>query len=145
MKSPLILWLTVASACFAAPVDFNRDVQPILSENCYHCHGPDAGARKADLRLDTKEGAYRTKDDITPVKPGDSAGSDAIVRIFSSEKDEVMPPPKSNRKLTEAQKEMLKRWVDEGAQWGEHWAFVAPRRAAVPGISDFRFQISDLE
>ncbi len=133
MKSPLLPFLLLAVACLAETVDFNRDVQPILSENCYHCHGPDAGARKAELRLDKKEGAYRTKDDITPVKPGDSAGSDVIARIFSSEKDEVMPPPKSNRKLTDAQKELLKRWVEEGAKWGEHWAFIAPKRAAVPG------------
>ncbi len=145
MKLSAISQIILAAACAAEPVDFNRDIQPILSENCYHCHGPDAGARKAELRLDTKEGAYRTKEDITPVKPGDSAHSDAIVRIFSTEKDEVMPPPKSNRKLTEAQKEMLKRWVDEGAKWGEHWAFVAPKRAVVPGISDFGFQISDWE
>ena len=135
MKSPLIVWLSVASACFAEPVDFNRDVQPILSENCYHCHGPDAGGRKADLRLDKKEGAYRTADGVTPVKPGDSAGSDVIARIFSADKDEVMPTPKSNRKLTETQKELLKRWVDEGAKWGEHWAFVAPKRAMVPEVS----------
>ena len=135
MKSPLIVWLTLASASVAEPVDFNREVQPILSENCYHCHGPDGGARKGELRLDKKEGAYRTKDGITPVKPGDSAGSEVIARIFSTDKDEVMPTPKSNRKLTDAQKDLLKRWVEEGAKWGEHWAFVAPKRAAVPEIS----------
>ena len=136
MKSPFHVFLFLAATCVAEPVDFNRDVQPILSENCYHCHGPDAGGRKAELRLDKKEGAYRTKDGITPVKPGDSDGSDVIARIFSTEKDEVMPTPKSNRKLTDAQTQLLKRWVEEGAKWGEHWAFVAPKRAAVPGISE---------
>jgi hypothetical protein len=113
-------------------VDFNREIQPILSENCYHCHGPDAKAREADLRLDTREGAYRTKDGITVVKPGDPASSDLVERIFSSDKDDVMPPPKSHRELTEAQKGLLKRWVAEGALWGEHWAFVAPTRPEVP-------------
>ena len=125
MKSVIFPPLLFAAVCAAEPVDFNRDVQPILSENCYHCHGPDGGARKADLRLDKKEGAYRTTDGITPVKPGDSAGSDAIVRVLSTDKDEVMPPTKSHRTLTEAQKQLLKRWVEEGAKWGDHWAFVA--------------------
>jgi hypothetical protein len=127
--------LIVASAlCLAEPgkVDFARDVQPILSENCYHCHGPDGGAREADLRLDRKEGMYRTVDDITVVKPGDSKSSDLVERIFSADRDEVMPPPKSNRHLTEAQKQLLKRWVDEGAPWGEHWAFIQPKRPALP-------------
>ncbi len=134
MKSPLLPALLTATAVQALePVDFNRDVQPILAENCYHCHGPDAGGRKAELRLDKQEGAYRTKDGITVVKPGDSAASDLIIRILSTDKDEVMPAPKSNRKLTEAQKQTLKRWVDEGAKWGEHWAFVAPKRPPVPG------------
>ena len=134
--SSIALFSFAAAVCAAEPVDFNRDVQPILSENCYHCHGPDGAARKADLRLDRKEDAYRTKDDITPVKPGDPAHSDAIVRILSTDKDEVMPPPKSHRTLTEAQKDLLKRWVEEGAKWGEHWAFVAPKKAPVPELSE---------
>jgi len=119
-------------AASAAPVDFAREVQPILSENCYHCHGPDAGSREAKLRLDTKEGAYRTLDGVTVVKPGDTAASDLVVRILSDDKDEVMPPPKSNRHLSGAQKKLLQRWVEEGAPWGEHWAFIAPKRVAVP-------------
>jgi hypothetical protein len=144
MKLPLLSALLLAVAARAVePVDFNRDVQPILSENCYHCHGPDAGGRKADLRLDKKEGAYRTKDGITVVKPGDPENSDLITRIFSTDKDEVMPNPKSNRKLTEAQKQLLKRWVEEGAKWGEHWAFVAPKRAEP--IADFGVRIADWE
>ena len=120
----------------AGTIDFNRDIQPILSENCYHCHGPDAKARKAELRLDTKEGAFRTKDDITVVKPGDSKASELITRVFSSDEDEVMPPPKAHRVLTTAQKDLLRRWVDEGAAWGEHWAFVVPKRPAIPGNAE---------
>jgi hypothetical protein len=140
----LLVFMSV-HAGVAAPIDFNRDIQPILSENCYHCHGPDAKAREAKLRLDTKEGAFRTVDGVTPIKPGDSANSDVIVRILSTDKDDVMPPPKSNRALTAEQKQLLKRWVEEGAPWGEHWAFVAPKRPKVPDISDFGFQVSDLE
>jgi hypothetical protein len=134
MRPPLLLLPALLTLALTAPaaVDFNRDIQPILSENCYHCHGPDGKAREADLRLDTKDGAYRTLDGVTAIKPGDSAASDVIVRILSDDKDEVMPPPKSNRKLTTEQKQLLKQWVDEGAPWGEHWAFVAPVRPAVP-------------
>ena len=122
------LFAAAGSFAFAGTVDFNRDIQPILSENCYHCHGPDAKARKAELRLDVKEGAYRTKDDITVVKPRDSKASELVTRIFSTDDDEMMPPPKANRPLSVAQKELLRRWVDEGAPWGEHWAFVVPVR-----------------
>lgn len=131
---PFIPFAALASAA-GAPVDFNRDVQPLLSENCYHCHGPDSKSREGKLRLDVPdgpEGAYRTDQGITVVKPGSSKDSELISRLFTDDEDEVMPPPKSNRKLTPAQKETLKRWVDEGAKWGEHWAFVAPKRPAVP-------------
>jgi len=136
---PSILLVLSAAATAAAPVDFNRDVQPILSENCFHCHGPDAKKREADLRLDRKDGpqgAYRTKDGVTVIKPGDAAASDAIARVFSGDKDDVMPPPKSNRTLTDVQKRTLKRWVEEGAKWAEHWAFVAPTRPAPPAAGN---------
>ena len=132
----VIFALALASAA-GAPVDFSREIQPILSENCYHCHGPDAKAREAKLRLDTKEGAYRTLEGVTAIKPGESASSEVIIRVLSGDKDEVMPPPKSNRKLSAQDKELLKRWVDEGAPWGEHWAFVAPKKAAVPTIANW--------
>ncbi len=118
-------------------MDFNRDIRPILSENCYHCHGPDAGARKAKLRLDRKEGALgKNEDGVAIVMPGKPAESDLITRIFSADRDEVMPTPKSNRKLADTQKQLLKRWVEEGAPWAEHWAFVAPKRAEVPGANE---------
>ena len=123
-----ILFAAAGSFAFAGAIDFSRDIQPILSENCYHCHGPDAKARKAELRLDQKEGAMRVQDGVAVVKPGDSKASALIERIFTSDEDDVMPPKKSNRTLTTAQKELLRRWVDEGAKWGEHWAFVAPTR-----------------
>jgi len=140
-----ILFAAAGSFAFAGAIDFSRDIQPILSENCYHCHGPDAKARKAELRLDQKEGAMRTKDGVTVVKPGDSKASDLIARIFTTDTEDVMPPVKSNRTLTAAQKELLRRWVDEGAKWGEHWAFVAPVRPAVPGSAEFGVRITDWE
>ena len=102
-------------------VDFSRDVLPILSENCFPCHGPDAKTRKADLRLDVKEGALRTKDPV--IVPGKSGESELILRITSTDRDEVMPPPKSGKKLTRDQIELLKKWIDQGRSWSRHWAF----------------------
>ncbi|MEQ1861920.1 MAG: PSD1 and planctomycete cytochrome C domain-containing protein [Chthoniobacteraceae bacterium] len=136
MRSLPILFIAFASAA-ASPVDFNRDVQPLLSENCFHCHGQDANKREADLRLDRKDGLYRAADGVTIVKPGDVANSELLTRIFSTDRDDVMPPPKSHRSLTDAQKQTLKRWVEEGAPWSEHWAFVAPRKPAGDSIDEF--------
>ncbi|MBX3398046.1 MAG: DUF1553 domain-containing protein [Gemmataceae bacterium] len=123
----------VGSAGRAAEVDFARDVLPILSENCFHCHGPDEGARKAGLRLDTKEGAFKKKRERTMIVPGRSAESEVIARVASADPEAVMPPPDSNRKLTAKQIATLKRWVDDGAKWGQHWAYAPlPKMVPVP-------------
>ena len=114
----------------AKPVHFSREILPILSDACFQCHGPDAKARKADLRLDTKDGAASV---ITPGKSGDS---ELIRRITSTDPGEVMPPKKSNRKLTPRQVGLLKRWIDEGGQWGKHWAFEKPQRPELPAVKD---------
>jgi hypothetical protein len=117
----------------AAAVDFARDVLPILSENCFHCHGPDETARKAGLRLDTKEGAFKKKRERTMLVPGKSGESEVIARVTSQDADVMMPPPDSNRKLTAKQIATLKQWVDEGAAWGQHWAYVPlPREIPNP-------------
>ncbi len=141
------LLLLTATAAFAAPVDFSRDVQPILSDYCYHCHGPDPKAREAKLRLDQRDGALGKTEDGggTIVAPGKPDASELITRILSTDRDEVMPPPKSKRTLTAAHKDTLRRWVAEGAKWGEHWAFIPPKKPAVPTIEDFRSQIADWE
>ena len=110
------------------PVHFSRDILPILSENCFTCHGPDAKTRKADLRLDLKEIALRTKDPV--IVPGKSGESELIERVASNDADEVMPPPKSGKKLTAQQIELLKKWIDQGAPWSKHWAFEPVRRPA---------------
>jgi hypothetical protein len=114
-----------------AEVDFSRDILPILSDKCYHCHGPDAKARKAKLRFDTKEGAFRLRKGKSVVVPGNSAASELVRRITAGD-DERMPPPESNRTLTQKQIDLLRKWVDEGAKWGRHWAFEPPRRPPVP-------------
>lgn len=118
-----VFTLCLVPAFGQAQVNFSRDVLPILSDACFHCHGPDEGARKAKLRLDTKDGAYRKRNGITTIVPGKSGESELIRRILSNDPDEQMPPPTSNRKLTVKQRETLKQWVDSGAVWGRHWAF----------------------
>ena len=130
---PLSLFgVAVAAVAADAPVSFNREVRPILSDKCYYCHGSDSNHRKADRRLDTREGALAEKDGVKAIVPGKPEDSDAIVRILSKDSDEQMPPPKSNKVLTAAEKETLRRWVAEGAKYEPHWAFVAPVRPTVP-------------
>jgi hypothetical protein len=125
-------------------VNFNRDVRPILSENCYACHGFDKEGRKADLRLDTREGATATNDGVTAVVPGKPDASELIARIITTDKDDVMPPPKSKKTLTAAQKETLRRWIAEGAEYQGHWAFEAPKRTAPPQIAGVTHPIDAL-
>jgi len=118
-------------------IDFSRDVQPILADKCYHCHGPDANQRKAKLRLDTQEGALATDGDgKAAVVPGNLEKSELARRIISTDPDEQMPPPKSRRQLTAQQKDLLRNWVAQGAPWGKHWAFVAPIRPELPAVKD---------
>ena len=124
-----------ASAPASRPVSFARDILPILSDNCLHCHGLDEHERKGKLRLDTHEGALaKGKSGEIAIVPGNSAASEVFRRITTQDEDELMPPPKSNRKLTPAQVALLKRWIDEGAKWGQHWAFEPPVRPAVPKV-----------
>src|SRR5262249_17219121 len=104
----------------------------ILSDKCFHCHGPDAKARKANLRFDTKEGAFRLRKGKRVIVPGDSAASELVRRITAEDEAERMPPPASNRSLTTNQTALLKKGVEEGANWGRHWAFEPPRRPPVP-------------
>ena len=130
--------LLLAVMAFANPakaqVDFARDVLPILSDKCFHCHGPDDKARKASLRLDTQAGAFRTKNGVTTILPGKPGDSEVIRRMLSDDADEMMPPPDSNRKLDAKQKATLKKWVEEGAKWGRHWAYEPlPKSVPVPG------------
>lgn len=127
----LLAW--TGTALLAAPVDFSREVLPILSENCFHCHGPDAKGRKADLRLDTKEGALaKNKEGEAAIVPGKPEQSTLVTRICTEDREELMPPPKSNRKLSAKERETLRRWVQEGAPWGLHWAFAPLQKPPVP-------------
>ncbi|MBX9579094.1 MAG: PSD1 and planctomycete cytochrome C domain-containing protein [Gemmataceae bacterium] len=117
----------------AEPVDYNRDVRPILSNNCFTCHGPDEKERKADLRLDTPDGAVGSA-----VVPGKPAESELVRRVTSAEPTEAMPPPKTGKKLTPREKDILSRWVQQGAPYAAHWAYVKPARPAVPEVKPGR-------
>jgi hypothetical protein len=130
-------------------IEYNRDVRPILAENCFACHGADSAARKADLRLDRREDAIKAE----AVAPGDLEKSTLVERILSDNRGQVMPPPKTKKKLTDAQKDILKRWIAGGADYEAHWSFIAPKRPQPPAVKDAgwvrnpldRFILAELE
>ena len=123
-----------ATASAATKLDFNRDIRPILSDNCFACHGLDAKKRKADLRLDVAESAFKAIEGVFPIKPGSPETSSVIQRILTKDEDELMPPPDSNKHVTPAQAEILQRWIKEGAEYKKHWAFEPPAITAPPSV-----------
>jgi Protein of unknown function (DUF1553)/Protein of unknown function (DUF1549)/Planctomycete cytochrome C/Concanavalin A-like lectin/glucanases superfamily len=120
------------------PISFNESIQPILSRNCYHCHGPDSGTREPKnepLRLDRENFAFLKREDGKPViLRGDVAGSRLLHVIHSNDPDVVMPPPRSHNQLTAEEKQLLERWVAQGAKYEEHWSFIAPSRPPLPKV-----------
>ncbi len=120
-------------------VDFSRDIRPILADNCYACHGPDAQERKAGLRLDVREGALADLGGYHAIVPGDPAKSEVIARITTEDADDLMPPPKTGKQLTTAQIDLLKRWIAEGAEWQPHWSFIKPERPPLPEVKASRW------
>ncbi|MFT7035075.1 MAG: hypothetical protein ACJA2S_003597 [Cyclobacteriaceae bacterium] len=126
-------------------VDFNFHVKPILVQNCYLCHGPDPSSRKADLRLDTYEGAIALRDnDKFAIVPGSPGSSELVHRISSEDPDFVMPPPETNLKLTEYEIEVLRKWVDQGAEWKPHWAFILPDKTE-PESTDSELSVNQID
>lgn len=119
--------LLLAPFASAAEVDYARDIQPIFAEKCALCHGPDKSTREADLRLDDRDSAT-----ASAIVPGDPEGSELLNRINSNDPDEVMPPPDHKKPLTEQERELLRQWIAEGAEYQQHWAFVPPVRPLVP-------------
>ena len=114
-------------------VSFSREVLPILSDRCFHCHGPDPGHRKADLRLDEESEARRDRDGLKVVVPGSLSSSELWQRLVTDDEDKMMPPPDSHRKpLNQSEKAVIRRWIEEGAPWGKHWSFEKPVRPGVP-------------
>ncbi len=116
----------------AAPLvlDFNRDIRPVLSENCFYCHGQDGNKRQAELRLDVRDAAI----EAGAIVPNAPNSSELIERINSEDPHKRMPPPKSNRRLSAEQKKLLERWITEGAVYAPHWAYVTPKRPAEPTV-----------
>jgi hypothetical protein len=127
-----LAWIAGSSTWADDAIQFNRDIRPILSENCFRCHGPDSASRKADLRLDKRAVAIEMGA-IEPGKPGDSS---LIERIFSTDPKEMMPPPSTRKELTAAQKDLLQRWVAAGAEYEPHWSFIPPQRPAPPAVKN---------
>ena len=134
----LLCGMSAVSTCAADPADaiqFNRDIRPILAANCLECHGFDARTRKADLRLDTPEGARLEHEGRAAVRAGQPESSELISRIESVDPDLQMPPPETGKTLTAQQKLMLRRWIQEGAVWQKHWSFEAPIQSPLPNVS----------
>ena len=142
-------WLPIAALCLCLtsfragqaaqnppekPVDFNRDIRPILSDNCFKCHGPEEDGRQGNLRLDSKENLFADRDGYRIVVPGSSATSRLYQRVSSKERR--MPPASSGINLTPKQIELLREWIDQGAKWQSHWAFDPPKRPAIPETKD---------
>src|SRR5947207_7920255 len=115
-----------------AKIEYNRDVRPILAENCFACHGPDSAARKASLRLDRRDDALKAGAFV----PGKPKESELVERISSDDKTKLMPPPKSHKKLTQAQKETLAKWITAGAEYQPHWSLIAPKRPLPPTVKN---------
>ena len=135
----------VAVAAVAAraeqPLDFNRDVRPILSENCFYCHGQDGQKREADLRLDDRQAAI----DAGAIVPGEPGASTLLERIHSTDPDVLMPPPDSNRRLSAEQKKILDRWIKDGAEYEPHWAFTSPERPTPPEVKQADWVRNDID
>lgn len=140
MKPPRLTYTVIASVAIAtfaaapaaaeAPVDFARDVRPILSATCFKCHGPDEKERKADLRLDLQEAAL-----AGAFVPGKPAESEALRRMRSTDPDDRMPPPASGKSLTDAQIAIIQKWIEQGAPWSSHWSFAPPQRPEPPRLA----------
>jgi len=127
-----IVPLLAAAIAGAAEISFDRDVRPILAEHCFSCHGPDAGSRAAELRLDLREGALADRDGVRAIVPGNVGASEAVTRIRSTDPDVIMPPPETNKRLTDAQRAILEQWIASGAEYEGHWAYRPLVRPEVP-------------
>ena len=127
-------------------VDYNRDIKPILSDNCYACHGPDAGTLKAGLRLDSFEAATKElKSGATAIVPKDTEESELVYRVHTTDADELMPPAESNKSLTAREKALLKKWVAQGAEYAKHWSYGAPQRVFAPQVEQKGFILNDID
>jgi len=153
---PFIALVIIASSCQKSvrisgtgdSVDFNLHIRPILSDRCFKCHGPDANQRKSDLRLDTREGAMAAlKDNPSAhvIVPGSAAESEVYLRISTRDTSILMPPPTSNLKLTEDEIEIIKEWINQGAKYKKHWAFIPPKSPSIPQVDQEEWASTDID
>src|SRR5437867_10165459 len=124
------LVLSFLPAVAAEKVDFNFEVRPLLSDRCFKCHGPDDRSRMAKLRLDSRESALRV------IKPGDAAGSEVLRRLTSSDPAVRMPPPWSNLTVTEDEIALIRRWIEQGAEYRPHWSFIPVAAVEAPAVKE---------
>ena len=136
MRAIVVFVVIFPAITCAEKIDFNSQIQPIFSENCYACHGPDTSKIESGLRLDLREEALKGGDSGKAIVPGDPEKSLIIGRITHPDPDEVMPPPKKKDTLKPEQVALIRQWISEGAEWGTHWAFVAPQRPSVPPVKN---------
>lgn len=139
------LMLAVGHSLSADEIDFNRDIRPLLSENCFHCHGPDSGTREAEFRLDQFEDVTADRGGYAALVPGDIGASELIRRITSDDEFERMPPVDSGKELTPYEIDLLKRWVKEGAAWSPAWAYVPPRKFEPPAVADTNWSRNEID
>lgn len=150
MKNTLIaaavVALTTSAGAAEPPLDYNRQIRPLLSNHCFKCHGPDAGQRKAGFRLDVRESALGAAESgELPIVPGDTAKSELVRRINAVDAAERMPPAEENKPLTEADKQLFARWIAEGAKYQTHWSFAAPVRPPLPATKDRNWSRNELD
>lgn len=124
--------MLVLPAAGVAEVDFSREILPVLSDNCFHCHGPDPKARKGDLRLDDEADAKRDREGHPVIAPGKGSASKLLKRLITEDPDERMPPPELGRTIPAETIVKIRQWIDEGAQWGRHWALTPIARPELP-------------
>lgn len=153
---PRVMWGLIASTVLAATeilaaepghtrVDFNRDIRPILSDVCFQCHGPDKNQRQADLRLDVKDDVYKDREGYAIVVPGKLDTSELYSRLIDTDDKQRMPPPEALRQLTKTEIDLFKRWIEQGAEWQGHWAYIKPDRPVVPIVDDRGFVRNEID
>jgi hypothetical protein len=135
----------VAANPHEQPVQFNRDIRPILSDNCFACHGPDKNQRKAELRLDTERGAFADRGGYQVLVPGKPEQSELYRRITSTDESLRMPKPKFGKELSKRQVELIRLWIAQGARWQKHWSLIAPNRADLPAASDRAWPVNAID
>ncbi len=134
MRRVVFFTLAPLLALALPPVDFQREIRPILSDNCFHCHGPDHSTRMANLRLDTRDGLFSARKKSAPIVPGKPLESLLLQRITHANPALLMPPPHTHKTISAKQRETLTRWIEQGAPWQEHWAFAQPAKPSLPSV-----------